>query len=176
MHEHLQLDRAVFGGCAQLGKAHLARQNRPGKAKARQLANARRAVHAHLGRGVQRRPGHIAPDKGGHRKVLHNYGVHPGGIGRPQCLACARQLALHQLGVKSQVAFYAARTTKSRGLLQGGGIKIARRTAGIKVGKAQIYGVRPSAHGGLQRLLVACGRQYLRHGGRTGPHQWFSFK
>lgn len=52
----------------------------------------------------------------------------------------------------------------------------ARRTAGIKVGKAQIYGVRPGAHGGLQRLLVACGRQYLRHGGRTGPHQWFSFK
>ena len=36
-----------------ISRAKIARE----KPKARQLANARRAVHAHLGRGVQRRPG-----------------------------------------------------------------------------------------------------------------------
>ena len=176
MDKTFHLNAAFCGNVADLLQRQLPGENDPGKAHVPQLKRTGQAVHAHLSGAVQRQTRRHPLCQLRHGQVLHDQRIGPGGGHVPHSLLQAGQLGGIQGGVQRDVYFHISGMTKSRGLAQGCGGKVAGGPAGVKMQQPEIHSVRSRAHCRAEHVGIAGRRQNLRPVVPLKRHYFCSFK
>ncbi len=91
-------------------------------------------------------------------EVLYDEGVYPGIAGLPDGLQRLRQLGLTEQGVHGQMHRNAAGVAVGDDIGKRQGAEILGSLSCMKRAVAEIDGIRPAAHGGLQHFRRADGR------------------